>query len=90
MIGLGKLGSPMAACFAAKGYRVIGVDLVERNVLLLNEGKAPVYETGLQDMLDRSGGRITATTDLREAARQANMLFVIVPIRIPRVATETA
>src|SRR5439155_13276975 len=59
--------------------RVIGVDLVERNARLIGEGKAPVFEPGLQDMLDKSGGRLTATTDLREAARQARMLFVIVP-----------
>jgi UDPglucose 6-dehydrogenase len=79
VVGLGKLGSPMAACFAAKGQRVVGVDLVERNVRLINEGKAPVFEPGLQDMLDRSGGRLSATGDLHQAARQANVLFVIVP-----------
>ncbi|HEX5269646.1 MAG TPA: nucleotide sugar dehydrogenase, partial [Gemmataceae bacterium] len=79
VVGLGKLGSPMAACFAAKGFKVIGVDLVERNVRLINEGKAPVFEPGLQDMLDRSGGRLSATGDLYQAACQADVLFVIVP-----------
>ncbi len=79
VVGLGKLGSPMAACFAAKGFRVIGVDLVERNVRLINEGKAPVFEPGLQDMLDRGTGRLTATGDLHRAACEADMLFVIVP-----------
>jgi UDPglucose 6-dehydrogenase len=79
VVGLGKLGSPMAACFAAKGHRVIGVDLVERNVKLINDGKAPVFEPGLQEMLDRTGGRLTATTDLAAAARQAQLMFIIVP-----------
>jgi len=79
VVGLGKLGSPMAACFAAKGHQVLGVDLQERNVRLLNEGRAPVFEPGLQELLDQSGGRLRATGDLSEAARQANLIFVIVP-----------
>lgn len=79
VVGLGKLGSPMAACFAAKGHRVVGVDLVERHVRMINEGQAPVFEPGLQEMLDRSGGRLTATGDLYDAARTADVLFVIVP-----------
>ena len=44
----------MAACFAAKGHEVVGVDLLERNVRLINEGKAPVFEPGLQELLDRA------------------------------------
>ncbi len=79
VVGLGKLGSPMAACFSAKGFQVIGVDLIERNVRLINDGKAPVFEPGLQEMLDRSGGRLRATSDLYETACRAKMLFVIVP-----------
>ena len=47
VIGLGKLGSPMAACFAAKGHQVIGADLNEHYVRLINQGVAPVLEPGL-------------------------------------------
>ncbi len=69
----------MAACFAAKGHEVVGVDLLERNVRLINAGKAPVFEPGLQELLDRSGGRLRATGDLAEAASHAKLIFVIVP-----------
>jgi UDPglucose 6-dehydrogenase len=79
VVGLGKLGSPMAACFSAKGFQVVGVDLIERNVRMISEGKAPVFEPGLQEMLDRNGGRLSATTDLYDTACKAKMLFIIVP-----------
>src|SRR6266852_3076817 len=79
VIGLGKLGSPMVACFAAKGHRVIGVDLNERFVRLLNEGKPPVFEPGLEDLLKQSGGRLRATTDIAEAVAHSDITFMIVP-----------
>jgi UDPglucose 6-dehydrogenase len=53
VIGLGKLGSPMAAVFASKGYRVVGLDLNSAFVDALNEGRAPVAEPGLQQMIER-------------------------------------
>jgi UDPglucose 6-dehydrogenase len=79
VIGLGKLGSPMVACFAAKGHRVIGVDVNESFVQKINAGIAPVIEPGLQEMLDRSGGRLTATSDVRAAVLASDLTFVIVP-----------
>lgn len=79
VVGLGKLGSPMAAVFAAKGYRVVGVDVHEPFVTAINEGRAPVDETDLQAWIDRSEGRLTATTDYAEAVAQSDMTFVIVP-----------
>jgi UDPglucose 6-dehydrogenase len=69
----------MAACFAAKGHRVIGVDVNERFVRQINEGKAPVFEPGLDDMLARTQGRLTATTDVAEAVRQSEITFLVVP-----------
>ena len=44
VIGLGKLGAPMAACFAAKGFSVVGVDVDERKVEAINRGELPVLE----------------------------------------------
>jgi len=79
IIGLGKLGSPMAACFAAKGHNVVGVDLNEAFVQSINQGIAPVFEPGLQEMLDQSDGRLTATSDLRKAVAATEITFVIVP-----------
>jgi UDPglucose 6-dehydrogenase len=69
----------MVACFAAKGHRVIGVDVNERFVRLINEGKPPVTEPGLEELLQKSGGRLTATTDIGEAVSHTAMTFIIVP-----------
>ncbi len=79
VLGLGKLGSPMAACFAAKGFEVVGVDLNEAFVAAINEGRAPVFEPRLQEMIDDAGGRLRATTDTREAVAASDVVFVIVP-----------
>ena len=51
IIGLGKLGSPMAAVMAHKGHNVIGVDLNPTFVQALLEGRPPVNETGLDEMI---------------------------------------
>lgn len=79
VIGLGKLGSPMAAIFAAMGHNTIGVDRVPATVEKINRLEAPVFEPGLQEMLGRAGGRLRATTDLAEAIRNSRISFVIVP-----------
>ncbi len=79
IVGLGKLGSPMAACFAAKGHQVIGVDLNQEFVDKINQCKAPVFEPRLQEMLDQTEGRLSATTDLKQAVEQTEITFLIVP-----------
>lgn len=79
VIGLGKLGSPFAACLAAKGNRVIGVDVNERFVQLINEGNPPVFEPGLAEMLAKTEGRLSATTDMETAIAQTDLTFMIVP-----------
>lgn len=79
VIGLGKLGSPMAAVFGAKGFNVIGVDVNERLVQALNKGRAPVPEPQLQDYLERAGRRVRATLDFDEAIAQSDVSFIIVP-----------
>ncbi len=79
VVGLGKLGSPMAACLAAKGHQVVGVDLNEKFVQAINAGKPPVFEPGLQEMLDQTGGRLRATADCEQAISQTELTFLIVP-----------
>lgn len=79
MIGLGKLGAPFAAALAHKGYRVIGVDVDPNKVRLINQGIAPVYEPGLQDLLSSSQGRFSATDDYEIAIRNSDVTFIVVP-----------
>jgi len=50
VFGLGKLGAPLVACFASKGFPTFGVDADPHKVEAVNNGRAPVYEPGLQDL----------------------------------------
>ena len=79
VVGLGKLGSPIAACLAAAGYTVIGVDTDPAKVEAINVGQAPVHETDLEDMIGRSEGRLTATTEVDRAVELADVTLIMVP-----------
>ena len=56
VVGLGKLGAPLAAVLASKGHDVIGIDFSESTVQLVNDGYAPVDEPGLQELISASIG----------------------------------
>ncbi len=79
VIGLGKLGSPMAAVFAQKGYTVVGVDLNQGFVDAINAGRAPVVEPRLQELISANRERLSATTSYEEAISQTDASFLIVP-----------
>lgn len=79
VIGLGKLGSPLSAVLASKGHEVIGVDLNSHFVDAINQGKAPVEEPRLQELIDASKGRLSATTDYEKAIFGTDITFMIVP-----------
>lgn len=79
VIGLGKLGAPMAAVFAAKGYQVVGVDVNPHPVEAIAAGRAPVPEPQLQELIAAAGTRLRATTNFDEAIASTDVSFVIVP-----------
>lgn len=79
IIGLGKLGGSMAAGMASRGLNVIGVDVNRSAVEAVNNGRAPVQETGLGEMIAANQERIRATLDTTEAVLQTDISFVIVP-----------
>jgi UDPglucose 6-dehydrogenase len=78
VVGLGKLGAPLAAVMASKGSDVLGIDVSPEAVRLVNEGLAPVDEPGLQDLVTASRDRLSATTDLAAAA-DADVSILLVP-----------
>src|SRR5919197_1168053 len=80
LVGLEKLGAPQAAVLASKGNEVLGIDVNPTAVQLVNEGRAPVQEPGLQDLVSASRDRLSATTDLGAAAdRDVTILLVPTP-----------
>ena len=79
VIGCGYLGAVHAACMAELGHDVVGVDVDERKVAELSAGRAPFFEPGLPEVLERAtaSGRLRFTTDMSEAAG-AQVHFVAV------------
>jgi UDPglucose 6-dehydrogenase len=79
VIGIGKLGLPLAAYCAHKGYKVIGVDVSKATVEFVSKGVSPIYEPGLDELLKNSHGRLTATTDYKFAVENSDVTFILVP-----------
>src|SRR3954452_4859659 len=77
--GLGKLGAPMAAVMAHKGNVVVGVDLNPAYVTAIQQGRPPVNETGLADMILQNRERLSATLDYEQAIAAIDVAFMIVP-----------
>lgn len=78
VVGLGKLGAPLAAVLASKGHDVTGIDISESTAQLVNARVAPVAEPGLQELISAHGDRLRATTSLEEAA-EADISILLVP-----------
>jgi UDPglucose 6-dehydrogenase len=79
IIGLGKLGAPMAAVMAHKGNIVVGVDVNPAFVAAIQEGRPPVNEPGLAELIHANRGRLSATMDYTEAIHTTDVTFIIVP-----------
>ena len=78
VIGLGKLGACTAACFASKGYKVIGIDINQKIVSLINNSKSPYLEKDLENLLS-SNNNLRATTDYSVAVNETDLSFLILP-----------
>ena len=80
IFGLGYVGAVTAACFASRGYKIIGVDPSPLKVQNIASGKAPIVETGLQEFIAdaHSSGRISATQDPNDAIANSEISFISV------------
>ena len=80
IIGLGYVGLPTAIGFRDAGFNVWGVDLSERIVNALHEGKNPLGDPDLDDMIPKPGSdRWSITTNTKEATKECDVLIVTVP-----------
>src|SRR5229473_2002617 len=79
VIGLGKLGAPLAAVLASRGFDVIGLDVSKTLVDALNAGKMPIVEPQLNELIAANKQRLSATMDVGEAIQKSDASFVIVP-----------
>jgi UDPglucose 6-dehydrogenase len=83
IVGLWHLGCTYAACLAEIGYRVIGVDENPDVIQNLNEGRAPLFEPGMDDLISKGlhSGNLTFQTEIKTAAKNAG--FVIIAYDTP-------
>jgi len=83
LVALGKIGLPLAVQFAMKGHQVIGCDVNQKTVDLVNSGTEPFPgEAHLDEYLKQvvGSGHLTATTDTTTAVAQADAVVVVVPL----------
>ncbi len=78
MIGTGYVGLVAGVCFADAGHSVICVDKNDRKIALLNDGKVPIHEPGLEDLIKQNRPRLTFTTELKTAVEGSDVVFIAV------------
>jgi UDPglucose 6-dehydrogenase len=78
IFGAGYVGLVTGACFADLGHEVVLRDILPERVEQLRAGEVPIYEPGLDEVLERSRDRISFTLDVREAVAGADFLYVAV------------
>ncbi|MBM7060037.1 GDP-mannose 6-dehydrogenase [Pseudomonas sp. UL073] len=80
IFGLGYVGAVCAGCLSARGHDVIGVDVSTAKIDLINQGKSPIVEPGLEELLQqgRQTGRLRGTTDVAEAVASSDLSFICV------------
>nr|MBC8448171.1 UDP-glucose/GDP-mannose dehydrogenase family protein [Chloroflexota bacterium] len=80
VIGAGYVGLVTGTCFADLGNRVTCVDINEEKIATLNAGRMPIYEPGLEEMLQRNvkAGRLFFTTSYPEGLQDAEFVFIAV------------
>ena len=81
IIGTGYVGLVTGTCFAETGNNVMCIDIDEKKINRLREGKSPIYEPGLDTLLERNikEKRLHFTTSLAEGIKDARVIFLALP-----------
>ena len=80
MIGTGYVGLVSGVCFSDFGHDVVCVDKAPEKIAMLERGEVPIYEPGLDQLMARNveAGRLSFTTDLPSAVKDADAVFIAV------------
>lgn len=74
--GTGYVGLVTGVCLASKGHQVTCVDIDEKKVEIMRQGIAPIYEAGLEELMQDSMDCLTFTTDYQTAYKDAEVIFI--------------
>ena len=78
IIGTGYIGSVTGACFAEMGHHIIFVGRSKKKLDIIQSGKSPIFEPGLDELLLKNREKIETTTDIAEAVRKTDLTFICV------------
>ena len=78
VIGIGYVGAVTGACLAELGHQIIFVGRDQNKLDLINSGKSPIFEQGLDQLLQKNQKRITTTIDLPKAIHKTDLTFICV------------
>lgn len=80
VVGTGYVGLVVGACLAETGHRVVCADHDEAKVARLNDGEIPIFEPGLEPLVDENlaAGRLEFTTDVETAIKASRVVFIAV------------
>ena len=80
VIGSGYVGLVVGTCFADTGNKVYCVDVDEKKIARLQAGEVPIFEPGLEELIQRNvqEGRLTFSTDVATAIKKASVIFIAV------------
>src|ERR671935_2766760 len=78
IFGAGYVGLVTGACFAELGHDVVVRDILEERIEALNGGRIPLFEPGLEDLVERNRERLRFTLDVAEAIGGAEYVFIAV------------
>ena len=79
IIGIGYVGLVTGACFAKLGHNVVCVDVIREKVDLINNKRSPIYEEGLEEILQENVGKnLSATLDLKKTVLSTDITFICV------------
>lgn len=74
--GTGYVGLVTAVCMAEKGHTVTCIDVEKEKIALLQKGISPIYEDGLEELMEKNRERLTYTCNMREAYEDAEVIFI--------------
>jgi UDPglucose 6-dehydrogenase len=78
IIGTGYVGAVTGACLADLGHHIVFVGRDQTKLDLINSGKSPIFEQGLDQLLQNNSERIVTTTDISDAIRKTDVTFICV------------